>query len=127
VGRGGSLGAALSALNALNERRLMGADVPNLSTLASARLGTIGAALQARRYKIELQPLETRTTGGAIAYLKVEKPRFLFLEGSTGTVVVAGVATATLPDTSAACASASAACAASSVDRLLLCRLRGSW
>jgi hypothetical protein len=49
---------------------------------------------------------------GAIAYLKVEKPRFLFLEGSTGVVEAAGIATAALPD-------ASAARAASFVDRLV--------
>jgi hypothetical protein len=46
-----------------------------------------------------------------IAYLKVEKPCFLFLEGSTGAVVAAGVATAALPDASAARAGASVACA----------------
>jgi hypothetical protein len=45
-----------------------------------------------------------------MAYLKVEKPRFLFLEGSTGAVAVAGVTTVTLPG-------ASAVHAASSVDR----------
>jgi hypothetical protein len=45
-----------------------------------------------------------------MAYLKVEKPRFLFLEGSTGAVAVAGVTTVTLPGHSAVCA-------ASSVDR----------
>jgi hypothetical protein len=49
---------------------------------------------------------------GAIAYLKVEKPRFLFLEGATGAVEAAGITTAALPD-------ASAARAASYVDRLV--------
>jgi hypothetical protein len=48
-----------------------------------------------------------------MAYLKVEKPRFLFLEGSTGIVVGAAVATAALPD-------ASAARAVPSVDRLVV-------
>jgi hypothetical protein len=86
---GGSLAAtALSdTCDALNERRLVGTDVPDLSTLAGARSRTVGAALRARRYEIELQPLEIRTFGGATAYLKVEKPRFLFLEGSTGAVL----------------------------------------
>jgi hypothetical protein len=49
----------------------------------------------------------------------VEKPCFLFLEGSTGAVVEAGVTTAALPDASAACAGASATRAAPSVDRLV--------
>jgi hypothetical protein len=39
----------------------------------------------------------------------VEKPHFLFLEGSTGAVVAAAVATAALLDASAARASASVA------------------
>jgi hypothetical protein len=45
-----------------------------------------------------------------MAYLRVEKPRFLFLEGSTGAEAAADVTTVALPD-------ASAARAASSVDR----------
>jgi hypothetical protein len=59
--RGGSLAAtALSAaLDALDERRLVGTDVPNLSTLAGARSGMIGAALSTRRQEFELQPFET--------------------------------------------------------------------
>jgi hypothetical protein len=74
--------------------------------------------------KIKLKPLENRASGGATAYLRVEKPRFLFLEGSTGAEAVADVATDALPDASAAHADASAtrtstsaARAASSVDR----------
>jgi hypothetical protein len=45
--RGGSLtAAALSAArDALDERRLVGMDVPDLSTLAGMRSGTVGAAL----------------------------------------------------------------------------------
>jgi hypothetical protein len=116
--RGGSLAAAAlsSTCDALNERRLVGTDVPDLSTLAGARSTTVGAALRARRYEIELQPLEIRTFGGATAYLKVEKPRFLFLEGSTGVVVAGVVATAALLDTSAAHAGASVACAIPSTE-----------
>jgi hypothetical protein len=112
--RGGSLAAAvlLAACDALDERRLVGTDVPDLSALADTRSGTVGAALRTWRQEIELRPLETKTSGGATAYIKVEKPHFLFLEGSTGAVVAAGVATATLPDTSAARVNASAACAA---------------
>jgi hypothetical protein len=60
-----------------------------------------------------------------MAYLRVEKPRFLFLEGSTGAEATADIAIVTLPDVaivalpdaSAACACSSAACVASSVDR----------
>jgi hypothetical protein len=52
-----------------------------------------------------------------MAYLRVEKPRFLFLEGSTGAEVAADVATVTLPDASAVRAGTSAACAASPADR----------
>jgi hypothetical protein len=51
----------------------VGMDVPDLSTLASARSGTVVTALRAQRYEIELQPLKIRTSGGATAYLKVEK------------------------------------------------------
>jgi hypothetical protein len=80
----------------------MGTDVPDLSTLAGARSGTVGATLRTRRQEIELQPLEAKTSGAATAYLKVEKPRFLFLEGSTGAVVAAAIATAALLDASVA-------------------------
>jgi hypothetical protein len=47
--------AALSAaLDALDERRLVGMDVPDLSTLAGARSGTIGAAQTTKRQEFEL-------------------------------------------------------------------------
>jgi hypothetical protein len=54
--RGGSLAAAAlsAALDALDERHLVGTDVPNLSTLAGARLGTIGAALSTQKQEFEL-------------------------------------------------------------------------
>jgi hypothetical protein len=52
-----------------------------------------------------------------MAYLRVEKPRFLFLEGSTGAGAAADIATVALPDTSAVRAGTSAARGASSVDR----------
>jgi hypothetical protein len=41
-------------------------------------------------------------SGGAAAYLRVEKPRFLFLGGSAGVVAAADVATAAPPVTSTA-------------------------
>jgi hypothetical protein len=66
--------------------------------------------------KIRLMPLKTGVSGGATTFLKVEKPYFLFLEGSTGLVVAAVVATAALPDTSAARARASVECVVPSTD-----------
>jgi hypothetical protein len=102
TGRDGSFAtAALSALDALDERRLVGTDVPDLSTIAGARSGTIGTALSTRRQEFELQPLETQASGEVTAYLKVEKPRFLFLKGSTDAKVAADVATTALPTASA--------------------------
>jgi hypothetical protein len=52
-----------------------------------------------------------------MAYLRVEKPHFLFLEGSAGAEATADVATVALSDASAARTGTSAACVASSVDR----------
>jgi hypothetical protein len=59
--------------------------------------------------KIKLPPLEVAASGGAVTYLRVEKPRFLFLGGSAGVVAAADVATAAPPVTSMARAGASAA------------------
>jgi hypothetical protein len=58
--------------------------------------------------------------GGAVAYLRVEKPRFLFLGSSTGIVAAADVFTAASPDTSTARSSTSAARAASLLDYLVM-------
>jgi hypothetical protein len=117
--RGGSLAtvALSAAVDALDERRLVGTDVPDLSTLAGARSRTIGTALSTRRQEFELQPFKTRTFGEAAAYLKVEKPRFLFLEVSTDAEAPAGVATTALLD-------ASTTRVAPSIDRLVLARPR---
>jgi hypothetical protein len=52
-----------------------------------------------------------------MAYLRVEKPRFLFLEGSAGPEAAASAATVAPLDASAARAGTSAVCASSSVDR----------
>jgi hypothetical protein len=61
VPRGGSLAAAAlsAALDALDERRLEGTDVPDLNTLAGTRSGTIGTALSTWRQGFELQTIET--------------------------------------------------------------------
>jgi hypothetical protein len=52
-----------------------------------------------------------------MAYLRVEKPRFLFLEGSADAKATAVTATVASPDASAARTGTSAARVASSVDR----------
>jgi hypothetical protein len=80
--------------------------------------GTVGVTLRTRRQKNQTPPLKDGASGEAIAYLRVEKLRFLFLEGSTGAVAAADTATVAPPDTPAACADTSVARAASSVDRL---------
>jgi hypothetical protein len=131
--RGGSHTATAlsSALDALDERRLVGADVPDLSTLAGARSGMIGTALLTWRQEFELQPFKTRASGEATAYLKVEKPPFLFLEGSTDTVAAVGVAATALLDASVARVGASAARRLFrrplGSGHLFLRRLCGSW
>jgi hypothetical protein len=100
-----------AARGALDERRLVGTDASDLSALAGASAGTVGATLRTQKQKTELQTLETKTSGGAISYLKVEKPRFLFLEGPTDAAVAPVAAAAALPG------GASAARATSSTDR----------
>jgi hypothetical protein len=116
---GGSLiAAALSATRgALDEHRLVGTDTSDHSSLAGARAGMVGATLRTQSQEAELQPFKTGMFGEATTYLKVEKPRFLFLEGSVGAAVAPVVATAVLPDASTARAGASAAHAVSSTDR----------
>jgi hypothetical protein len=105
-------------LGALSERLLVGTAASDLSALAGARGGSIGVALSTRRQEFELQPFETRASGEATAYLKVEKLHFLFLEGSPDTVAAAGVAATALHDASAARAGTSTTRAAPSVDCL---------
>jgi hypothetical protein len=109
--------ALLAAHGALDEHRLVGTDASDLSTLAGASVGTVNVTLRTRKQKTELQPLETGTYGGATAYLKVEKARFLFLEGSADAAVAPVAAAAALPDVSEAHADASAVRAAPSTDR----------
>jgi hypothetical protein len=111
--RGSSLVAATVlpvTRGALDERRLMGMDASDLSALAGARGGRSTPPYEHKNRKIKLLPLENGASGAAIAYLKVEKPRILFLEGSTGAAAATDVATVALSD-------ASVARAASSIDR----------
>jgi hypothetical protein len=106
------------ARGALDERRLVGTAASDLNTLAGARGGTVGATLRTRRRENQNPPLEDIAAGGAVAYLKLEKRRLLFLGGSTGVLAAADVATGTSPVISAARAGASAARATSLMDCL---------
>jgi hypothetical protein len=103
--------------DALDERCLVGKDASDLSTLAGASARTVSAILRTRKQRTERQPLETGASGGATAYLNVEKPCFLFLEGSADAAVAPIAATAALPDASEAHVGASAVHAAPSTDR----------
>jgi hypothetical protein len=119
VPRGGSLVAAAlpAARGALDECRLVGTDASDLSTLAGVRVGTIGATLRMQKHKTELQASKSGAPGESATYLKLEKPRFLFLEGLRGTSTAPVIAAAALADAPAVLASASVACAGSSTDR----------
>jgi hypothetical protein len=108
-----------AARGALDELRLVGTAASDLNTLAGARGGTVGATLRTQRREIRHPPLKDMASGGAIAYLRVEKPRFLFLGGSAGVVAAVDVATAATPVASAARAGTSAARVASLVGCLV--------
>jgi hypothetical protein len=97
-----AIAALPAARGALDERRLVGTATSDLNTLAGVRGARSASPCECEDRKIKLLPFEDMASGGAVAYLTVEKPRFLFLEGSTGVVSAADVATAALPDTSAA-------------------------
>jgi hypothetical protein len=119
VGCGGSPVAVASpaARDALDECRLVGTDSSDLSALAGASAGTYDITLRTKRHETKHQPLETSAHGENATYLRLEKPRFLFLEGSVGAAVAPVVAAATLTDAPAALAGASAVRVASSADR----------
>jgi hypothetical protein len=120
--RGPSLAAVAvlpAARSTLDERRLVGTVASDLNTLAGARGGTVDATLRTQRREIRHPPLKDMASGGAIAYLRVEKPRFLFLGGSAGVVAAADVAATAPPVASAVCAGASAARVASLVGCLV--------
>jgi hypothetical protein len=67
--------------------------------------------------KIKPPPLEYRVSRGTIPHLRVEKPHFLFLKGSTCAAGAAGVAAAASPNASATRAGASAVRTSTSVAR----------
>jgi hypothetical protein len=108
VARGGSpIAAALpAARDALDDRHIVGTDVSDLSALAGARVGTTCATLRTRKRKNENLPSKSRVHGENTAYLKLEKPRFHFLEGSGGAVAALIVAAVALADAPAALAGA---------------------
>jgi hypothetical protein len=111
VSRGSSPVAALlaTAYGALREHRLVVTGTPDLSAFTGARAGTSGVTLRTRKHEGEHRPSKFRARAGSTAHLKLEKPHFLFLEGSEGaTIVLVGVA--------AALAGASAALADPSTD-----------
>jgi hypothetical protein len=66
VGRGGPPVATVppAARGTLDERRLIGTDVTDLSALAGVRAGTDDVTLRMKKHKTEHQPLETRGTRG---------------------------------------------------------------
>jgi hypothetical protein len=110
--RGASLVAAVVlpvTRGALDERRLMGTAASDLNTLAGARGARSASPCEREDRKIKLPPLEDGASREVIAYLRVEKPRSLFLEGSTGAVAAADVATVAPPDASTVRANTSAA------------------
>jgi hypothetical protein len=110
VSRGGSPDAAALTVSrgALDECRLVGTDASDLSTLAGARAGTIGVTLRTGNTRVSFDPSKSRMHWGNAAHLKLEKPRFLFLEGPGGAVFALAGATVALAGTSAALAGSSA-------------------
>jgi hypothetical protein len=76
-----------AARGTLDERNLIGTAVSDLSTLAGAREGTVGVTLRTRNTRVSIGPSKSRTHGGNAAHLRLEKPRFLFLEGLGGAPV----------------------------------------
>jgi hypothetical protein len=115
VPRGGSLVAAAlpAARGAFDKRRLVGTDASDLSPLAGARAGRSMPPCEQRNTRLSFNPSKSGAPGESATYLKLEKPRFLFLEGSGGAATMAVVAA----DAPAALAGAAAVHAASSIDR----------
>jgi hypothetical protein len=118
--RGPSLAAIAvlpAARGALDERRLVGTTVSDLNTLAGVR-GRHGGCHPANvKMRNQASAFRRHASGGVLAYLRVEKPRFLFLGGSAGVVAAADVATAAPLVASTARAGTLAARAGASVAR----------
>jgi hypothetical protein len=122
VSRGGSpvVTALAVARGALRECRLVVTGAPDLSAFAGARAGMSSITLRTRKHEGEHRPLKFMARTESTAELKLEKPRFLFLEGSGGATVVPAGASMALASTSAVLASASAALADPSTDVLVV-------
>jgi hypothetical protein len=97
---GPSIAAVLpAARGALDERRLVGTDISELSALAGARAGTVSVTLRTRNTRVSVGPSKSRMHGGSVVHLKLEQPHFLFLEGSKGASVVPAGTTVALAGT----------------------------
>jgi hypothetical protein len=80
----------------------VGTDAPVLSALVGAGGNGRRRPANAKNRRIRPWPLETETPRRTTAYLKVEKPRFLFLEGSADAAAVPVAAAVAPPDVAAA-------------------------
>jgi hypothetical protein len=86
-----------AARDALDERLLVGMAASDLNTLAGARGHGGRHPANAKTRKLGSRPPKRHNYGGAVAYLRVENPRFVFLGGSTDVGAAAGVATTSPP------------------------------
>jgi hypothetical protein len=67
----------------------------------------VGVALQMGNTRVNIEPSRSKTHGGNATHLRLEKPRFLFLDGSGGAPVAPTGAAVVLTGASAAPAGAS--------------------
>jgi hypothetical protein len=90
VPRGGSpvILALPAACGALDEHRLVGTSASDLSALAGARAGRSASPCERENTRMSTSPSKPRAHKGSAAHLKLEKPRFLFPEGSGSAAVV---------------------------------------
>jgi hypothetical protein len=116
---GGSLvAAALStARGALDDCRLVGTDVSDLSSLAGERAGTVGATQRTQKCTTEPQPLEIRGARGEYHLPQTGEALRPLPRGFEGAPTAPVAAAAALADAPAALAGASTVRAASSADR----------
>jgi hypothetical protein len=107
VPRGGSVVAAAlpAACGSLDECRFVGIDASDLSALAGARSHPANG-----NTRLSSSPSKSRAPRENATYLKLEKPRFLFLEGSGAAAAAPASITAALVGTSAVRATSSPDC-----------------
>jgi hypothetical protein len=118
VPRGGSVAATTlpATRGALDECLLVGTDAPDMSALVGASSGTVDTNLRTKNARSSSSPLKSGVPGENATYLKLEKPRFLFREGSEAATTAPVAGTAALTDAPAALACAYAVHVASSAD-----------